>query len=295
MESQDHFRDALFQYFDALRERVTTEQGDWTVKGFIDVYQRIYTLSLDTKVLSKVLELLMLPVISQFAEEQGYQIILAKAQNQYPDLSFVARSDDSICYVVDIKTTYKRPADQYGNTRVNGMTLGTYGGYFRTRDRPISSTFAYNRYLKHYVLGVIYNRIDGVDEGRVYTIQDLRDIPSVANQFQFFLHEKYRIASDGPGSGNTKNIGSTRYLERLLNGTGVFTNLGSAVFDDYWMNYRTLAMARAEGFSAPPYTNLKTYQSFKQQGSIILSVPADALESEVDDSPPDDEMNTEEM
>jgi hypothetical protein len=73
------------------------------------------------------------------------------------------------------------------------MTLGTFGGYFRTRDRPVSSTFAYNRYAKHYVLGVVYSRVPGIDERRVYDIEDLADIPSVARDFQFFLHEKYRI------------------------------------------------------------------------------------------------------
>jgi hypothetical protein len=89
---QDLFQESLLQYFDALQERVTTENGDWTVKGFIDVYQRIYTISLDTKVLSKVLELLMFPVLLHFADEQGYDVILAKAQNQYPDLTLISKS-----------------------------------------------------------------------------------------------------------------------------------------------------------------------------------------------------------
>jgi hypothetical protein len=49
------FRELLIGYFDELRKQVTTDRGDWTVKGFIDVYKQIYTISLDTKVLSKVL------------------------------------------------------------------------------------------------------------------------------------------------------------------------------------------------------------------------------------------------
>lgn len=63
MMQRDDFREGLLQYFDELEQRVSTQDGEWTVKGFIDVYQRIYTISLDTKVLSKVLELLMFPVI----------------------------------------------------------------------------------------------------------------------------------------------------------------------------------------------------------------------------------------
>lgn len=280
---QDQFREGLLQYFDALHERVSTENGDWTVKGFIDVYKRIYTISLDTKVLSKVLELLMFPVLMRFADEHGYKVVLARAQNQYPDLSLISKSDESLCFAVDIKTTYRISPDKNGNERVSGMTLGTFGGYFRTRNRPVSSTFAYNRYARHYVLGVIYSRVNGIDEREVYDIADLSDIPSVANNFQFFLQEKYRIASDGPGSGNTKNIGSTKYQERLINGTGVFAKLGVEVFDDYWMNYRTRAMAREEGFELPPYTNLKSYQAYKKQGSGILYVPEDDIESEADE------------
>lgn len=73
--------------------------------------------------------------------------------------------------------------------RVSGMTLGTFGGYFRIRDRPVSSTFAYNRYTRHYVLGVVYSRVTSIDERRVYTIAELDDIPSVAHDFSFFFRK----------------------------------------------------------------------------------------------------------
>jgi len=292
---EDRFRTRLLAQFGELQSRVSTEVGDWTVKGFIDIYRRIYTISIDTKVLSKVLELLMFPVIARFAEEQGFDLILAPAQNQYPDISLVYRASPDICYALDIKTTYRKNEDKNGQTLVSGMTLGTFGGYFRTRDRPVSSTFAYNRYTRHYVLGVVYSRVPGIDERRVYNIEDLADIPSVARNFQFFLHEKYRIAADTTGSGNTNNIGSTRYLERLLNGTGVFARLGVEVFDDYWMNYYTAAMARNAGFATPPYSNLKSYQTFKQQGSQILSIPEDAIETESMTSVIENEKEEEEL
>jgi hypothetical protein len=278
---EDLFRYNLIQYFDELKERVSSENGDWTVKGFIDIYKRIYTITIDTKVLSKVLELLMFPVIARFAEEHNYYIVLAKAQNQYPDLSLISKDDENECFAIDVKTTYRVRDDKAGMMRVSGMTLGTFGGYFRTRDRPVSSTFAYNRYKKHYVLGALYTRANGIDERKIYDIADLNDIPSVARDFQFFLQEKYLIASDGPGSGNTKNIGSTKYFNRLINGTGVFSKLGIEVFDDYWMNYRTRAMAKDEGFEAQPFTNLKSYQSYKKQGSEILNIPEDEIESEI--------------
>jgi hypothetical protein len=114
---QDYFRESLLGYFDALRERVSTQNGDWTVKGFIDIYKRIYTISIDTKVLSKVLELLMFPVIARFADEHDYRIVLARAQNHYPDISLVSVSDESICYAVDVKTTYRTGDDSQSHAR----------------------------------------------------------------------------------------------------------------------------------------------------------------------------------
>jgi hypothetical protein len=278
MDSTDPFRQTLIGYFDELRERVSTETGDWTVKGFIDIYQRIYTISLDTKILSKVLELLMFPVIAKFAEEHGYELVLARQQNQYPDVSLI--SSDGVYYALDIKTTYRTGTDRNGRAKVSGMTLGTFGGYFRARESATISTFPYSKYAKHYVLGVVYTQVQGVDERRVYEISQLAEIPSVATDFEFFLQEKYRIAADRAGSGNTRNIGSTVFLERLMNGTGVFADLGVEIFDDYWMNYRTKAMARAEGFSQQPYRNLIEYKRFKELGTQILQIPEEQIRTE---------------
>jgi hypothetical protein len=39
-------------------------------------------------------------------------------------------------------------------------------------------------------------------------------------------------------------------------------------------------LSREAGFAAPPYTNLKSYQMFKQQGAQILSIPEDEIETE---------------
>lgn len=113
----DAFREALLSYFDDLRQQVSTEKGDWTVKGFIDVYQRIYTISLDTKVLSKVMELVMFPVIERFAQENKYRLVLARAQNQYPDISLISQTDDTY-YAIDIKTTYRTGLDKQGRMKV---------------------------------------------------------------------------------------------------------------------------------------------------------------------------------
>jgi len=49
----DPFKTSLEKYFKDFFSIVATGDGDWTVKGFIDVYKNIYTISLDTKVVSK--------------------------------------------------------------------------------------------------------------------------------------------------------------------------------------------------------------------------------------------------
>ncbi|MBK5285179.1 MAG: type II deoxyribonuclease, partial [Bacteroidia bacterium] len=81
------FKKKLDKFANELEKYVSTDKGDWTVKGFIDVYKNIYTISSDTKIVSKILEIHIFPQILQFAESIGYKIILAEKQNWYPDLT----------------------------------------------------------------------------------------------------------------------------------------------------------------------------------------------------------------
>ncbi len=41
----------------SFNTRVATPRGDWIIKGFIDISKNIYTISVDTKVISKIMEL----------------------------------------------------------------------------------------------------------------------------------------------------------------------------------------------------------------------------------------------
>lgn len=92
---------------------------------------------------------------------------------------------------------------------------------------------------------------------------------------QFFAQPKYRIATDRPGSGNTKNIGSVNSISALVNGQGPFAVLGEDVFDDYWMYYLTGDMARAVDLPKPPYTNLAGYLAYKRtlSGAAVEQQP----------------------
>jgi len=256
-ELKANFQKLIHNEVATFNHSVSSENGDWVVKGFIDIAKNIYTISVDTKVISKIMELLIFPSICQFAEKNHLKIMLSKEQNFYPDITFVDKDENK--YAVDIKSTYRK--DQKS---VNGMTLGAFTGYFRDRKSKKNITFAYDEYIAHFVLGIIYSRSDNaIDEREIYQIEDIQNISSVAKDFEFFVQEKYKIALDRPGSGNTKNIGSTTNIDALKNGKGPFTDLGEEIFDNYWMYYLTKDMAKAAELNKSPYTNLKQYKELK--------------------------------
>lgn len=252
------FRDQLLKHVDLFNPAVATGEGDWVVKGFIDIAKNIYSISVDTKVISKIMELLLFPKICQFAQENSYKMVLCKEQNFYPDISFIDVEDNK--FAVDLKSTYRKDEKE-----VNGMTLGAFTRYFRDRKSKKNITFPYAEYVGHFVLGVIYSRTDkNVDERKIFNLDDLQNITSVIRDFTFFVQEKYRIAVDRPGSGNTKNIGSVIKIDELIHGKGPFAELGEDVFDDYWMYYLTKDMAKAVDLKDAPYKNLKEYKDYKQ-------------------------------
>lgn len=255
---KEKFRKQLLKHVELFNSAVSTGKGDWVVKGFIDIAKNIYTISVDTKVISKIMELLLFPKICQFVQENGYKMVLCKEQNFYPDISFI--DDKNNKFAVDLKSTYRRNVKE-----VNGMTLGAFTGYFRDRKSKKNITFPYDEYVGHFVLGVIYSRTDkNLDERKIYKLDDLQNITSVIKDFTFFVQEKYRIALDRPGSGNTKNIGSVIKIDELINGKGPFTALGENVFDDYWMYYLTKDMAKAVDLKGAPYKNLNEYIHYKK-------------------------------
>lgn len=246
------FRQELAAKIGTFKQAVADDTGEWVIKGFIDVYRNIYTISVDTKVVSKIVELLLFPLLARFADEHGYTIALAEHQNFYPDITFIDR--DGTMVALDVKSTYRT-----GPNTVNGFTLGAFTGYFRQRSSTKNVIFPYNKYIAHFVLGILYSRDESrVNERQSYNLEELQDIVSVARNFDFLVHEKWRLAGDQPGSGNTKNIGSVKSAAALLEGKGLFADLGEEVFDDYWQCYLTNDMARRID-STVPYHNLREY------------------------------------
>jgi hypothetical protein len=256
-KTKEDFKKKFLEHIKLFNSAVSTSNGDWIVKGFIDIAKNIYTISIDTKVVSKIMELLLFPQVCRIAEKMNCKIVLCKEQNFYPDITFIDRKNNK--FAIDIKSTYRK-----NEKEVNGMTLGAFTGYFRDRGSKKNTTFSYNEYAGHFVLGIIYSRNKAGDERKVYKLNDLQNITSVVKDFTFFVQEKYRIATDRPGSGNTKNIGSLTNIERLTNGRGIFAELGEDIFDDYWMYYLTNDMAKAVDLKERPYKNITEYKKYKK-------------------------------
>jgi hypothetical protein len=267
---KSNFENALVAFVSSIQESISTEDGQWTIKGFVDIYQNIYTLSSDTKVISKILEIHLFPQILQFAQKNGYKIVLADHQNYYPDISFVKANDESVRFAVDFKTTYRNPTKPH---LCNGFTLGSHGAYFEDRASSKNIQFPYGSYSGHFCIGIIYDRTDStdIDETKTHTISELNSIASVVKNFQFFVVEKWKIASDKGGSGNTANIGSINNIEDIVNGRGMFSQLGEEWFDDYWMNYKKITVTDGEG-KTKKISTLGEFVVYKK-GDSSLVVP----------------------
>ena len=255
-----HFKKILKNFAGTLDVGVSATDRQWAVKGFIDAFRNIYTISADTKIVSKILEIHLFPKILEFATNSGYRIVLADHQNYYPDITFVSAKNESIKFALDLKTTYRLPKFP---TFCNGFTLGSHGSYFKERDKKKNIQFPYNDYAGHFCLGAIYSRTDSdsIDETKVFNIDKLKSIVSVIKDIQFFACEKWEIASDSQGSGNTANIGSIVSIRDILDGNGVFKKLGEQWFDDYWINYGAITITR--NGKQQKITKLRKYLEFK--------------------------------
>ena len=272
-----------------LETHVQDKNGEWLVKGFIDLYKNIYTISSDTKIISKILEIYLFPIFMQFAEENGYKIVLAEKQNYYPDLTFISENNEGVMFALDFKTTFRR------NGTTVGFTLGSHGSYFKERDKKKNIQFPYNHYTGHFCLGVIYSRLEAKDfpDSNIYhlvndnkiigndeyigvrkalPIRDLMSITSVIKDFDFFATEKWKIASDSQGSGNTANIGSINDVNDLKQGKGVFSQLGENWFDEYWMNYGVASMVKSG--ERKLVTNIWDFLRFKGREDLFSKVVA---------------------
>lgn len=262
--TKEEFFQSLTEEVKSYKSFLETDSQDWIVKGFIDIDRNVYTITNDTKVVSKIIEILLIPKLDNFARDHELELELPSKQNFYPDLTF--KDKEGHLFAVDFKSSY------YDGDSVNGLTLGSYWGYFRERENIKSMDYTYNSYSSHTVLGMLYKQsLIDVNEKNVYSVDELSAIHSVIEKFIFFVQPKWKIANDIPGSGNTRNIGGITNIQKLINGQGPFAELGEDVFDDYWKGYFNKVDARTAGIGTPHYNNLKTYKEYLKSQADKLS------------------------
>ncbi len=167
----------------------------------------------DSKIISKIYEIVVIDKLKKLLETASYKYIENDVQNKYPDFIIVSKTQNNKYYAVDIKSSYIKT-----NSEINGFTLGTYNGYFRKRDNTNGIVKPYNDFIKHYCVCIIYSRTG--------TQTPVKHI---------IVREKWQIAKNITGSGNTCNIGSIKLLSDLLCGKPYFTDENE--FNTYWLSY----------------------------------------------------------
>jgi len=200
--------------------------------GIIDSNNKIHTLGTDSKIIGRIFEMFAQPILSDIATAHGLVLETPEAQTVYPDFIMMKDKASQEKIAIDIKTTY---VDSDKSTIK--FTLGAFGSYMRNNTKNIQ--YLYTDYAKHYVIGFVYKRNGFAQESLVYNYEDRNKIMFPYYDVRYFIQEKYKIAGDKPGSGNTENIGyfPTKNFSDLKAGKGPFSRLGADVFDLYWKYY----------------------------------------------------------
>ena len=232
-----------------LTEAFAAVGVEWYIKGILDSRQRIYTLSDDTKLISKVFELISIPIITKAVEPYIQSWETEERQTVYPDLNLILAGSPPNKMAIDIKSTYRK-----GTAAT--FTLGSYTAYIR---HPFTKNirYHYNEYIEHWIVGFIYDRVPNV-KAEIVSLDLLDKIVAPIKNIEVIIWPKWQIASDRPGSGDTANIGSVRSLEALRKGEGTFTQFGvhgKDMFEDYWRNF--------DWKTPRKYTNLADYLTWR--------------------------------
>ncbi|MGH7510038.1 MAG: type II restriction endonuclease [bacterium] len=234
--------------------KLASMKPNYIIRGIVTADNRIYPLGSDTKVLSSVFELIARPLVYAIAEEHGLRVHEAKIQNAYPDFTLMKNERDTKKIAVDVKTTYRDAASGW---RVN-FTLGGYTSFIRNETKNIE--FPFSQYAEHWVIGFIYGRVrHDQPPAHVYALKDVASIPAPYTEVDVFVQEKWRIAGDCAGSGNTTNIGSINgTLEDFREGRGCFES--EAEFLEYWRGY-----GRTKADRSGVYSNISQFRGTKRR------------------------------
>ena len=202
------------------------------VYGILDSSKNIHTLGTDSKIIGRIFEMITQPILEDISKSHGLILKTPKAQNTYPDFILMHDENSKNKIAIDIKTTYVKPSEP--NIK---FTLGSFGSYMRNNTKNIA--YPYTDFSKHYVIGFVYERKDDAQASKVFSLENIDKIVFPYTDVKYFMQEKYKIAGDKPGSGNTENIGSltSKMFSDFTEGKGPFATLGQDVFDLYWKYY----------------------------------------------------------
>ncbi len=231
---------------DFILEALAQLQNGYTLCGVVDQRGRIYPLGSDTKVISALFEIVTRRVVAAYALEAGLLLVEPEKQNHYPDFTLMRDEYDQEKIAIDVKTTYRRKPQSRFN-----YTLGSYTSYIHPKTESKNIVFPYSHYREHWVIGFVYSRVEGKRNlgDTVYSFESLRNIPVPFEDVEVFMQEKWRIAGDRAGSGNTANIGSINgTMPDFVDGRGVFES--EREFLEYWRGYKRTVGERQKTYSS---------------------------------------------
>lgn len=208
------------------------ENENFEAYGILDSNNKIHTLGTDSKIIGRIFEMFAQPILEEIATENNMILKTPESQTVYPDFIMMRNPRDNQKIAIDIKTTYV----DNENSSIK-FTLGSYGSYMRNNTKNIE--YPYTDFAKHYVIGFVYERNGNAQESQIYDYENRTSIEYPYRNVRYFIQEKYKIAGDKPGSGNTENIGSisTSNFDDFKLGRGPFSELGQDTYDLYWKYY----------------------------------------------------------
>lgn len=207
---------------------------NFEILGLLTRDKKILTLGSDSKLIGRIFELVSVDLLKDLCAKMKWALEESSSQTVYPDYTINMPNGNRIA--IDIKTTYRR----YGKTKKllsYGFTLGSFASFLRNGTKNIAHP--YDEYIKHYVIGFVYDRVENASEGLLLSQEDLLSIYPPYKNIEYFIQEKYKIAGDKPGSGNTENIGTikSKDIKDFRDGNGTFSKTGNADFEKYWRGY----------------------------------------------------------
>lgn len=209
------------------------EKINFNVTGLLVGGLNVITLGSDSKLIGRIFELLSTEILNGICKDNNWVIEESESQTVYPDFTIINEKGEK--FAVDIKTTYRKHSSK-GEISKYGFTLGSFASFLRNNTKNIA--YPYDQYVKHYVIGFVYDRNENSKAGLMLNLNDTTLVPPFSN-VEYFMQEKYKIAGDKPGSGNTENIGTIKStnIDDFKNGNGLFSNLGNEMFEKYWRGF----------------------------------------------------------